>query len=87
MTNKQITRLLRDISAAYQVTNENRFKIIAYDKAADQIENYPSEIKFLWKEDKLSNVPGIGSAIFGHLDELFKTGKVSHFQHVLGKLP
>lgn len=87
MTNKDIARLLRQVAASYTLQNENRFKIIAYEKAADSIEHMVSEAKDLWNEGKLSKVSGIGPSIASHLDELFKTGKVRHFDDVMAKVP
>lgn len=87
MNNLEIARELRSVAAAYQILNENRFKIIAYEKAADSIEHLTSEAKDLWDDKKLDEIPGIGSAIAGHLDELFRTGYVKHWQAVMKKVP
>lgn len=87
ITNKHVAELLRRVSAAYQITNENRFKIIAYDRAADSIEHATSEVKDLWDDGKLGDIPGVGEQLKEHLDELFRTGKVRHFEQVLGRLP
>src|SRR3989344_398040 len=86
-TNKEIAKLFREIAAAYEVKGENRFKIIAYDNAATSIEHATSELKDLWEEDKLDNVPGLGKGIQAHLNELFKTGKVKHFDDLKKNLP
>jgi DNA polymerase (family 10) len=87
MTNLEIAKLLRNMAAAYQILNENRFKIIAYERAADSIEHLTSEVKDLWDDGKLSSIPGVGSTISQHLDELFRTGHVKHIESVLKKLP
>jgi DNA polymerase (family 10) len=87
MTNLEIGELLRKIAAAYQILGENRFKIIAYERAADSIEHLTSEIKDLWDDGKLDEIPGVGATLVKHLDELFRTGKVEHFDQILGKLP
>lgn len=85
--NKDIARLLGEIAAAYEAKGENRFKIIAYDNAATSVEHATSELKDLWEEGKLNSVPGLGKSIREHLDELFKTGKVKHFEEVKKSLP
>ncbi len=87
MTNLNISALLRKIAAAYLILNENRFKIIAYEKAADSIENLTAQVEALWKEGKLSEIDGVGKTISQHLDELFRTGRVGHFELILGQLP
>ncbi len=89
MTNLEIAELLRDVAAAYKLKDENKYKfqIIAYERAADAIEHATSELKDLWDEGKLTEVPGIGPSIAQHLDELFKTGHSKHFDDLLKPLP
>ena len=87
LSNTAIARLLREIAAAYEVKNENRFKIRAYDTAADSIEHATSEVKDLWEEGRLGDLPGVGESISSHLDEYFRTGKVKHFEEVKEGLP
>ena len=86
-SNKEIAKLLREISAAYETRGENRFKVVAYDNAATSVEHATSELKDLWEKGKLSTIPGLGKSIRGHLEELFKTGKVKHFDSVKKSLP
>jgi len=89
MTNLEIAELLRDVAAAYQLKGaaENKFKIIAYQRAADAVEHATSELKDLWDDGKLDEVPGIGPSIAEHLDEIFKTGSSKHFEEVMKGLP
>ena len=86
-TNVEVARLLRSVAAAYTVRHGNQFQITAYENAADAIEHATSEVKDLWDEDKLAAIPGIGSHLAGYLDELFRTGKVAHFEQVMKKVP
>ena len=58
-SNKDIARLLREISAGYQARGENRFKIIAYDNAAASVEHATRELKDLWEDGQLETVPGL----------------------------
>ncbi len=86
MTNLEIARLLRQIAAAYTILGENRFKIIAYENAATAIEHATSEMQDLWEEQKLDTIPGLGTSITAHLDEIFKTGHSKHFDEILKKI-
>ena len=86
-TNQEIAQLLRNIAAVYEIKGNNRFKITAYQRAADSIEHASSEIKDFWDENQLGQISGIGKSIAAHLDELFKTGKVKHFEKLISKLP
>ena len=70
--NSQIARLLKNVSAAYEVRGENQFRVSAYNQAAAAIEHATSEVKDLWDDGKLTEIPGVGSSIASHLDELFR---------------
>jgi DNA polymerase (family 10) len=86
-SNKEIAFLLRKVAAVYLLTNENRFKVIAYQKAADTVENLSRNLFDLWQEGKVGKIPGIGTAIASHLDEYFKNGHSLHFDSLLKKIP
>lgn len=89
MTNTEVASLFRKVAAAYTVKDEKkfRFQIIAYTRAADSIEHATSEVKDLWKDGKLDELPGVGPTIKDHLIELLETGKVRHFEWVMKGLP
>ncbi len=86
-SNKEIAFLLRCIAAAYLIKGENRFKIIAYEKAADTIEHLSREIKDIWQEGELHNLPGIGPSISSHLDQYLSTGRSQHFEEIMKGIP
>lgn len=87
MTNLEIGKLLRKVAAALTVRGEMFFKITAYEKAADVVEHATSEVKDLWEAGKLDIIPGLGKHMQAYLDELFKKGKVSHFEKLMTGLP
>ncbi|HYK09014.1 MAG TPA: PHP domain-containing protein [Candidatus Eisenbacteria bacterium] len=89
MTNQEIATLLRHVAAAFTITDEKKhhFQIVAYQKAADTIQNTSTQVADLVKEGRLLDLPGIGPTIQQHLEELVKTGKVKHFQTVMENVP
>lgn len=89
MSNLQILELFNQIAASYTIKDEKKyhFQIIAYQNAADVIKNLTNELEQLYKKDDLLNIPGIGPTIKKHLEELFKTGKVNHFNWVKKNIP
>lgn len=87
MTNLEVAKLLRKVAAALTVRGEMFFKIQAYEKAADSIEHSTTELKDLWEAGKLDTVPGLGQHLQEYLDELFKKGRVSHFEKLMSGIP
>ncbi|RJQ38932.1 DNA polymerase III [Candidatus Microgenomates bacterium] len=88
-SNKEIAKLLRNVASSYAIKDDKkyRFQIIAYQKAADTIENSSTEAKDLFKEGKLGLLPGIGTALKSHIEELLKTGDVKHFKEITKGIP
>lgn len=89
MTNAEIAQLLRHVAAAMTMIDEKKyyFQMLAYQKAADSIANTPTQVADLVKENRLNELPGIGTTIQARLEELVKTGKVAHFEGFLSKVP
>ena len=87
LTNIELAQLLRKMGAAYQMLGENRFKIIAYERAADSIEHLTREAKDYWDDGKLGDIPGVGAGIAYYLDELFRSGHARHFDDVMSRVP
>ena len=89
MSNLEIAKLLRNVATAYVIKDENKFKfqLLAYQKASETIAGLNGELFDYYRNNKLDLLPGIGPTIKSHLVELFKTGKVKHFDWVLSKIP
>lgn len=88
LTNSKLSQILREVAAAYQIKGlGNIFQIRAYENAATSVEHATQDVSDLWQEGKLDEIPGVGKSIQAYLEELFKTGKVKHFEEVLEGIP
>ncbi|MFH0936985.1 MAG: DNA polymerase/3'-5' exonuclease PolX [Candidatus Daviesbacteria bacterium] len=86
-TNAKVAKMLEDVAAALTIKKGNLFQIRAYQEASASIEHLTSEVKDLWEEEKLDDIPGVGESIKAHFEELFKTGKVKHWEDVEKSIP
>ena len=86
-SNAHIADLLKSVAAAKTLSKDNFFEIRAYNSAADAIEHSTTEIKDLWQEGKLGDIPGVGKSMQAYLDEFFKTGTVKQFEATLKRHP
>ncbi len=86
-SNREIVHLLRSVAAAHLIKNKNRFRIIAYENAADTVEHMTRELRDIWQEGKLADVPSIGSTMAEALDEYFSRGASTHFKAILADIP
>ncbi len=86
-SNDAIAHLLRTVADAYLLKKENRFKVIAYQKAADTVEHLTQQIKDIWEDGQLFSIKGIGPSILQHLDEYLKHGYSKHFDKIFEGIP
>ena len=89
MDNVEIANLLRNVAAALQIQDkdDNKFKIIAYERAADAIEHLSSEAKDIYDEGKLEDIPGVGKSIAKHLSDIFEKGISKELDTLLSQIP
>jgi len=88
MSNLEISKLLRNVAAAYSIKDERKFhfQIVAYQNASEIINSLTKEIKDYYKEGKLEEIPGIGVTLRSRLEELFKKGEVEQFKWAMADI-
>ncbi|MDD3531982.1 MAG: helix-hairpin-helix domain-containing protein [Candidatus Shapirobacteria bacterium] len=86
-TNQEIAQILRQVAVSLKIKNENRFRINAFQRAADNIEKHPVPLVRLWQEKKLTDIPGIGQSIAQNLEQIFTTGQSQDFKNITAAIP
>ncbi len=87
LSNKEVILLLKEMLAVMDVKNYNVFRVRAYQNAISILDNLTVSIYDMWENKKLGDIPGVGPALQGHLNELFTTGKVVEFEEAQKDLP
>jgi DNA polymerase (family 10) len=91
MTNKEIGQKFFQIAKVLELKDSNdRFRIIAYERAAQTIENYPEDLNNVYQRGglkELKNIPNIGSSIAEKIEELLKTGKIKYLDEISQAVP
>ena len=78
---------LREIGRLLEVKGENRFKAKAYERAARALETLSDDLDLLVLNRRLTEIPGVGSALAGVIDEIYRTGKSSLLEQLRAELP
>ena len=73
MQNVQIAAALNEIARLLEMSGENVFRIRAYQRAAETIENLSGPVDAILARDP-HGVPGVGSGIAEHIREIVETG-------------
>ena len=87
MKNREVAALLYEIAELLELHAENRFKIIAFSKAARAIESLPEDINQVCREKRLQSIPGVGKAIAQKVEEYLRTGQIQAHQELLAQTP
>jgi len=80
MTNQEIADILVHISEILDIQGENPFKIRAYIKASQTIENLTYQLSSLEDKDRIMELPGIGEGIAKKIKELLETRKLKYYE-------
>lgn len=85
MDNQRIAEIFEEISNILDINGENRFRILAYRKAAQNILNLPRDLRDIYGENpkKLEEIPGIGKDLAAKIVEMIKIGKCAYHQELL----
>ncbi len=87
MTNWEISGIFVEIAELLEILGENPFKARAYRNAARLLENTGHDVEQLVREDKLEELPGIGSALSAKIKELVTTGRLQYYEDLRRKVP
>lgn len=74
MTNQDVAEKLREVYTMMQLAGENRFRAIAFDRAAQTIEALKTDINTHLEEGTLTDIKGIGKSIADDINAFAKTG-------------
>ncbi|HTJ26206.1 MAG TPA: DNA polymerase/3'-5' exonuclease PolX [Candidatus Limnocylindria bacterium] len=85
-TNAETARLLREIRTLMEFAGEPFFKFMAYERAAETLENAPP-LGALLAESRLTELPGIGKTIAGRIETLARTGTEPYLEELRAKYP
>lgn len=87
LTNHDIAKIFHQVSAVLQATGADRFRIRAYDTAADAIDSLTESLESLHQQKQLQSIPGIGPAIAAKITDLLTTGQSPAIDKILTKVP
>ncbi len=87
MTNAEIAAVFQDIARLLELKKENIFKIRAYRKVAQSIEQLSVEVEELCREGRLREIPGAGEAIIKKITEMVTTGRLEFYEKLKAELP
>ena len=86
-TNREVSELLAGVAARLQILDANKFRIIAFQNAAENIHNLAQDINALAAAGALQTIPGVGKGIADALHVLLTTGSNKEFDDLAAQVP
>lgn len=87
MKNHEVSDLLTRMGMLLEIKDENIFKVKAYYKAAENISALAEDIEDIRRENRLSEIPGIGKALEEKIIEYLDTGKIRAYEELAREIP
>jgi len=82
-----VADLLDRLGEMVEASGEDRFKVIAYHRAATNIRNMDADIEDLYRQKKLEEIQYVGGGIAKKIDEYLRTGKLRLLEDLRAKTP
>lgn len=87
LTNRDLADTFTKVADLLEIKGEIVYKIVAYRKAADSLNNLGRDAKEYWRNGELNEIPGVGKAIAEKIDELLTTGKLGFLEKLESEVP
>jgi len=85
--NKDIAALFFTIADALEIKGDQAFKVMAYRRAGQILEDMTADVEVLAAEKKLIEIRGLGSGIVSKIEEYLSTGKMKKYDEALLGIP
>jgi DNA polymerase (family 10) len=87
MKNLEIAKIFNNIADLLEIKGENRFKIRAYRRAAQNLESIAEDLAIISNRGELKEIPGIGKDLSKKIEEYIQTGFMAYFEELKEEIP
>ena len=87
MKNSEVAQLLDDLGELVEANGEDRFKVVAYHRAATSVRNLEEDVEQVWREDRLEGIRYVGEGIARKIDEYLRTGRLLLLERLRERTP
>jgi DNA polymerase (family 10) len=87
MNNQEVVRIFREIATILELKGDNPFRIRAYERAAQNIENLGQDLAIAIEKDTLTDIAGIGADLANKIKEIAATGSLEYYERLKKELP
>ena len=82
-----ISTIFEDVARILELKGDNPFKVRAYQRAARTIEGLGDELESLIKDDRLTDLDGIGNDLAEKIKEIVLSGRLRYYEELQNTIP
>ncbi|HDZ76471.1 MAG TPA: DNA polymerase/3'-5' exonuclease PolX [Candidatus Omnitrophica bacterium] len=87
MLNQQIADIFRNIAHILEIKGDNSFRIRAYLRAADSLENVTEDLEDVQREGRLLEIEGVGKDLAAKISEFIGFDKIKYYEELKKTVP
>ncbi|HNR11791.1 MAG TPA: DNA polymerase/3'-5' exonuclease PolX [Thermodesulfobacteriota bacterium] len=87
MKNQDVARIFKRLAEMLEIKGENPFRIRAYQRAAQTIEELAEDIAAVAERQELEQLPGIGKDLARKIDEILRSGTLRAYEELKKEVP
>lgn len=87
ISNEQIARVFEKMSRVLALKGKDRFRVLAYQKAAQSIRDLEPDLATIAADGKLEEISGIGNDLAGKIKEALETGHIIQCERECRNVP
>ena len=87
LKNQEVAELLDRLGEMVEANGEDRFKVIAYHRAATSVRNLDEDVEELWRNGRLEEIKFVGGGIARKIAEYLETGRLRLLDDLRAKTP
>ena len=87
MKNQEVAGFFKRMADMLEIKGENPFRIRAYQRAAQNIENLAEDIALIAERKGLDKLPGIGKDLAQKITEILATGSLKKYEEIKQEVP
>lgn len=82
-----MARIFREIAEILELKGDNAFRTRAYVRAAEAVENLGGSLEALASQNRLTEIPGIGTDLSSKIQEIIATGSLKYYEALKKDFP
>ena len=87
MTNREVAELFERVANMLAIRGDQIHRILAYQKAAENIQALGRDLNQIEAEGQLTTIPGVGQTLADKIKELLSTGRLTFYDKLAQEIP